>query len=1220
MSDIQLFHYKIAENRLYVTIESQEEFEYNFKLQQEDTKESQIVRAQFVQQGGRTVASFSLSEVEFTSPQGRLELSLIGKYGVVKRLVMENLPLKDNYSSTSFRVDEVKSAVPYISPKGALTLHYGNIVEILAPYVTTFDSKVTAQQLAFQGTELSLIIPAAAVHVLDQLYITLVDRKGKEATIVAHSIVRADADHIHLLVQLDQAWVLDHRYDLYIQEVSGNKLRRTRVGIIDLEVKKGENKYFDSILIHSGLKLLPYITTNGELSFFAGDAVSVEKARGVSIVRHTFHYNELAIELDNRLRLQLRDIPAIVEQESIKTSFLLKLDNKEVYRELSSEAVIIDKDGSLSLRLDRIFADPESFDQNERWLLVLQLHLPGRAALVADTEEALEEVSAASEDTESTWMMDGTDDESIIICNFVKHANWRQEAFKRYRRPMVTASGISVIPYESEHNVLTFLLGDDESYNNQIYTKISTLVDIENLEVRSADIRFQVVDQSLLNGSTRFLFRDRKSKDEWTIPYTVLTDRTILLDISEFVKLYSDIESRWDTYIQTQYADVNEEGKLGLYSERVREPYKRYFPPFTKMGAASENDDKSNEADQNDDTEAAVNVTAAYLTVKNELSIVIRPALALFNEKLKTGIAITKFSMVNGEVSLEVRLEVKECNAYRVDRLLFKLRNKASVIEHDIRSTETKVGENVSLITAKFHLKDFTYIPFYWDLFAVLNLEGEEVLVKLKNLPRETADQISTDILGYEYQIDDRFMIYPYVTGDRALSFCFRERASYETRYYKVMEKAAYVVYRLFRRQLDKRNIWLGYEKNASTAQDNGYYFFDYCMTNKKHDHFYYVIKEGTADYNDLQQHRSRVLKFMSFKYMVYMYAAKLLVSSESKGHSYDIRIQKGKLKQALDKKKFVFLQHGVTALKRVDYVFKKTKNSAVDLFVVTSDYEKKIVRDYFGYDDKEIIVTGFCRWDALRNKATADYNEIFIMPTWRSWMDGILEDAFVQTDYYQNYVAFLQSERLKHLLSEHGIKAHFLLHPKFIEHIDKFKEEGSPINILQFGDVKINEMLMRSSLLITDYSSVAWEMYYQQKPTLFFQFDADKYQKYQGSYLDMDNELFGDRAFTVDELLSQIEYYIERDFREDDKYAQMRSKYFKYVDTNNSERTFDEIQRNAARLFPNAKKVDAQKGRQSLYEKLRKSTLAKKLWRRATQNTVTKRVVVKLRNVVRGK
>lgn len=1220
MSDIQLFHYKITENRFFVTIESQEEFEFNFKLQQMDTKESQVVIAQFAIQGSRTVASFSLSDVNFSSPQGRLALSLVDKFGATNNLVMHNLPLKDSYSSTSFRIDEVRSAVPYISSTGILTLHYGNIIEIMAPFVTTFDSKVTAQQLSFQGTQLSINIPTTAIRVLDQLYVTLVDRKGKKATIVAHTVVHANAESIHLMAQLDQAWVLDYRYDLYIQEVSGNKLRRIRVGVIDLEVKKGENKYFDSITVHSGLKILPYITTNGELSFFAGDAVSVEKARGVAIVRHTIHYNELVAELGNRLKLQLREIPVIAEQENISTSFLLKLANKEVYREISSEAVVIDKDGTLSLRLDRIFSDSDSFALKERWLLALRLHLPGRAAMVADAEEALEEVSAASEDTESTWMMDGTEEESVIICNFVKHANWRQEAMKRYRRPMVTESGVSVIPYESEHNVLTFLLGDEESYNSQVYTNISTLVDIENLEVGTTDICFQMMDKSLLNNTTRFLFRDRKSKDEWTIPYTVLSDRLIKLDISEFVNLYSDVESRWDTYIQTQYTDVIEEGKLGLYSERVREPYKRYFPPFMKIGTGSETDNNSSEAEQNDDTEVAVNVMAAYLTIKNELSIVVRPAMALFNEKLKTGISITKFSMVDGVISLEARLEVKECNSYRVDRLLFKLRNKATVIEHDIRSTETRVSENVSLITAKFHLNDFTYIPFYWDLFAVLNLEGEEVLVKLKNLPGEIKDQISTDILGYEYQIDERFMIYPYVTGDRSLSFCFRERASYETRYYKVMEKAAYVIYRLFRRQLDKRNIWLGYEKNASTAQDNGYYFFDYCMTNKKHDYFYYIIKEDATDYNDLQQHRSRVLKFMSFKYMVYMYAAKLLVSSESKGHSYDIRIQKGRLKQALDRKKFVFLQHGVTALKRVDYVFKKTKNSAVDLFVVTSDYEKEIVRDYFNYDEKEIIVTGFCRWDALRNKATSDYREIFIMPTWRSWMDGILEDAFVQTDYYQNYVAFLQSDKLKQMLSDHGIKAHFLLHPKFIEHIDKFKDEGSPINILQFGDVKVNEMLMRSSMLITDYSSVAWEMYYQQKPTLFFQFDADKYQKYQGSYLDMDNELFGDRAFTVDELLSLIERYVERDFREDDKYAQMRSKYFKYVDTNNSERTFNAIQRNSARLFPKQKKVAGKKGESSLYEKLRRSSLAKKLWRRATQNGLTKRIVVKLRNAVRGK
>lgn len=312
---------------------------------------------------------------------------------------------------------------------------------------------------------------------------------------------------------------------------------------------------------------------------------------------------------------------------------------------------------------------------------------------------------------------------------------------------------------------------------------------------------------------------------------------------------------------------------------------------------------------------------------------------------------------------------------------------------------------------------------------------------------------------------------------------------------------------------------------------------------------------------------KEKVVEFMSFRYMVLMYAANLLISSESKGHAYDIRIQKGKLKHALNKKKHVFLQHGVTALKRVDYVFKKTKENAVDLFVATSDYEKEIIKKYFGYSESEIITTGFCRWDVLEDKSGKE-KEVFVMPTWRTWMDDLPEEQFLETDYYKNYVGFFKSEKLKQILAENNIKLSFYIHPKFKTYIDNFDVDNKNIKIYQYGEEKVNTLLMKSSMLITDYSSVAWEMFYQKKPVVFFQFDLDKYNAYQGSYLDMEKELFGDQVFTVDHLIDSVNEYIGRDFKEKEEFGALRAKYFKYVDKNNCERTYKAIMKKRSKLL----------------------------------------------------
>ena len=102
----------------------------------------------------------------------------------------------------------------------------------------------------------------------------------------------------------------------------------------------------------------------------------------------------------------------------------------------------------------------------------------------------------------------------------------------------------------------------------------------------------------------------------------------------------------------------------------------------------------------------------------------------------------------------------------------------------------------------------------------------------------------------------------------------------------------------------------------------------------------------------------------------------------------------------------------------------------------------------------------------------------------------------------------------------------------------------------------------MQCKLLITDYSSVAWDVYYQGKPVLFYQFDIDTYNEAHGSYLDMDTELFGDRAMTADQLIDLIEKNIAFDFKLEEKYEKLRSGYFKYIDDDNSKRICELIEK----------------------------------------------------------
>lgn len=129
-------------------------------------------------------------------------------------------------------------------------------------------------------------------------------------------------------------------------------------------------------------------------------------------------------------------------------------------------------------------------------------------------------------------------------------------------------------------------------------------------------------------------------------------------------------------------------------------------------------------------------------------------------------------------------------------------------------------------------------------------------------------------------------------------------------------------------------------------------------------------------------------------------------------------------------------------------------------------------------------------------------------MPTWRNWLDSVPDKDFEESDYFRHYMGLLNSERLNQILEKYDLEVNFYLHAKFQEYADTFKSISKRIHLISFGEVAVNEMLMRCRMLITDYSSVCWDILYQDKPSLFYQFDIGKYNEAHGSYIDMETEL----------------------------------------------------------------------------------------------------------------
>lgn len=525
---------------------------------------------------------------------------------------------------------------------------------------------------------------------------------------------------------------------------------------------------------------------------------------------------------------------------------------------------------------------------------------------------------------------------------------------------------------------------------------------------------------------------------------------------------------------------------------------------------------------------------------------------------------LRRFSIRKGKIILYLKLEADR-NSYEMERVVFRFRNKLKEQqeEYDFDILQSRTKGRFTYVKVSIDIPESNLKSLYWDVVVrYKRKDSEETYDSFLSMGKALRYFTAFFYTG-SYKGKDNFFMYPYNTGTKKLAFQYREKGECDTLGFRFRESIAFILFHLLKPYWKSKHIKLVYEKFCMMAQDNGYYFFKYCMENKEEErqncHIYYVITKDAADRKKLEPYKDHVIDFMSIRHMIYMQAAELLISTDTRSHLYAIRQRGTILKRAIRKKPLVFLQHGVTALKRVDFLYGKGKSGSCDLFVVTSDFEKKIVEENFGYAEDEIVNSGFARWDVLEDKSEG-LREILIMPTWRSWLENQSLEEFKENEYFLNYMKLLNSERFHEFLKKNNLQANFYLHSKFKDYISDFTVEDERIRLIAFGEEPANELMMRCKMLVTDYSSVSWDVFYLDKPVVFFQFDREKYEEAHGSYLDMDTELFGDCARDVEGLLDYLEEYAGEEFHIKPQYEKMRLNFYKYFDDQNSRRICDAI------------------------------------------------------------
>ena len=243
----------------------------------------------------------------------------------------------------------------------------------------------------------------------------------------------------------------------------------------------------------------------------------------------------------------------------------------------------------------------------------------------------------------------------------------------------------------------------------------------------------------------------------------------------------------------------------------------------------------------------------------------------------------------------------------------------------------------------------------------------------------------------------------------------------------------------------------------------------------------------------------------------------------------------------------YIAIGHGVCYFKQ--YLFKSNRlygSKRNDKILIPPSKKLLLVAKRYGWKDENIIKMNLPRWDKYNNDISIDtknnnkfrINSIFLMFTWRN----IKKRQKISNYYINNIISLLQNSDLRMALKQNNIELYFTFH-RLIREKYKYKfgnifSNNQYINYIEQNE--ISNCLSKTSLVITDFSSIIFDFIYRKKPFIMFIPDADDpniRRIYLEEYYELIESLkngtisFENTFFEINSVVEKIIFYIKNNF-----------------------------------------------------------------------------------------
>lgn len=346
------------------------------------------------------------------------------------------------------------------------------------------------------------------------------------------------------------------------------------------------------------------------------------------------------------------------------------------------------------------------------------------------------------------------------------------------------------------------------------------------------------------------------------------------------------------------------------------------------------------------------------------------------------------------------------------------------------------------------------------------------------------------------------------------------------------------------------------FEKFGEKYEESASILFEKCIDeNIKHVHF--IIDKNTNAFQQIpEKYKKYVVQRNSLYHYFLFFSSQCFISTESMNHIIDTNIYSPiARKRVFDKKyQYIFLQHGVMYMysleHRTDFICGKGMPKHAQI-VISSELEGEQFIENGNFKPHNLILSGLPKFD--RAKKLADADKILIMPTNRGFEYNLIQTNPTQSTYYK-FIEKLVNAVPDNLKDKIVVIPHPIIQSCLKE---TMLNKYIPISF------SYNELLKETALLLTDYSSIAYDAFYRGCKVIFCWEEKDFCLNKLGYSL-MLNEanVFSDVSNDYADLHRLIEnnYYAKT---VEDVHLERYRRIVKFHDNKNTERCFSILKSN---------------------------------------------------------